>query len=285
MSRYYPKHPTYFTNVGSSFMPPAQVMVPGQYLLSPDKKYKLLLQEDANLAIFDQATGAAVWIADSNQPYSTSGPGSDFPLHVLMWGGLYLYDPIRGRTWYTWDNTTDAEAGRYFLSLQNDANLVIVDIQALWSTNTSATFTPAAATATVLNPNQDMVVAAVYPAGEYKLIFQADGNLVVYDKDMKATWNSGTHNTGATRAVMQSDGNFVIYDGAGKAVWHTSTYGHPGAYAQIQENGAFVIVKNVPIWARFGWAPEPVKPPRAVFYPDHSTGPFPLFGGIGWDFN
>ncbi|MCO8166851.1 putidacin L1 family lectin-like bacteriocin [Pseudomonas sp. 21LCFQ02] len=284
MAIYYPENPQYFTSVGSPYLPPLQVMTPGQFLLSPNGNYKLLLQDDGNLAIYDQTNGATAWIADTNQPYSTTGSLRDFPTHVLMNAGLYLYDPSRGRVWYTNNPAIPANVESMHLSLQNDGNLVVIDVKALWSSDTGANFTPVAADATVLNPDQAMVVGASYPAGAYQLIFQADGNLVVYDQSMTAVWHSHTFNSGATQAVMQADGNFVLYNAAGEAVWNTGTYGNPGAYAQLQANGAFVIVKNTPVWARFGWQPTPVRPPRRVFYPDHSKGPLPLFGGIGWDF-
>ncbi|MBD8592344.1 putidacin L1 family lectin-like bacteriocin [Pseudomonas sp. CFBP 8758] len=284
MAAYYPKNTVHFANVGAPYLPPRNVMVPGQYLLSQDKRYSLVLQEDANLAIYDQTNGATVWIADGTQAYSSTVPLKDMPLHVLMYGGLYLYDPIRRRTWHTRDSTSVAQSERYHLCMQNDGNLVIVDIQAVWSSDTSATFTPAAVNSTVLNPDIQMEVGTPYPAGEYKLYFQGDGNLVVYNRNGQSVWNSETDGKGATKAIMQGDGNFVLYTNDGKAVWSTKTQGNPGAYAQIQENGAFVIVKNIPMWARFGWQPAPVKPPRKVFYPDHSKGPLPLFGGIGWDF-
>ncbi|KTB72916.1 MULTISPECIES: putidacin L1 family lectin-like bacteriocin [Pseudomonas] len=283
MPAYYPKHTDSFVQVGASKMPALQTLVQGQYLLSPNGKYQLLLQDDANLAIYDRETGKAVWIADGNQQYSqTVALEGPIGMHLLTNGNIYLYDPIRGRVWST-RNLYDA-IERTQLSIQDDGNLVVLDIRALWSSNGRLAFTPGAFDAKVLNADQSMQIAVPYPAGEFKLIFQADGNLVVYDRDMKAVWNAGTHNKGATRAVMQSDGNFVIYTDAGVAIWNTGTQGNPGAYAQIQSNGAFVIVQDKPVWARFGWAPEPVRPPRRVFYPDHSTGPLPLFGGVGWDF-
>ncbi|KWS92604.1 hypothetical protein [Pseudomonas syringae] len=252
MPAYYPKHTDSFVQVGASKMPALQTLVQGQYLLSPNGKYQLLLQDDANLAIYDRETGKAVWIADGNQQYSqTVALEGPMGMHLLTNGNIYLYDPIRGRVWST-RNLYDA-IERTQLSIQDDGNLVVLDIRALWSSNGRLAFTPGAFDAKVLNADQSMQIAVPYPAGEFKLIFQADGN-------------------------------FVIYTDAGIAIWNTGTQGNPGAYAQIQSNGAFVIVQDKPVWARFGWAPEPVRPPRRVFYPDHSTGPLPLFGGVGWDF-
>jgi hypothetical protein len=272
-----------FTQNGASLLPPRQAMSAGQYLLSPSGSYKLLLQPDGNLAIYDLTTGAAVWVANASQPYSNTVAPTGDALNFYVSNSAFLNDPLNGRQWIAPTGLTDeALWTRTHVSLQNDSNLVILDIQALWASNTSIPFTPGATEARVVNPNVAMQVDAVYPAGSYKLIFQGDGNLVVYDQNMTPTWFSGTANVGATQAVMQGDGNFVISNAAGQPIWYTGTGGFPGAYAQIQNNGNFVICYEKPLWARFGYTPTATAHP--VFYPDHSTGPFPLFGGIGWDY-
>jgi pseudomonalisin len=64
----------------------------------------------------------------------------------------------------------------------------------------------------------------------FKLIFQADGNLVLYVIDdaslpvditqgqySRAVWATGTNGMGAVRCVMQADGNLVLYTGTIKA--------------------------------------------------------------------
>ena len=276
-----------FTQIGASILPPQQMMTAGQYLLSPSGYYKLLMQADGNLALYDLTTGIAVWVANESQPYSVTTTGKYVGVFTCMDRNFMVVDELRGRRWGATNSAGALYEGlqnRAHLSVQNDSNLVVLDIQALWASNTSIPFTPGATEAKVLNPNMAMQVDAVYPAGAYKLIFQADGNLVVYDQNMAPVWFSGTANIGATQAVMQGDGNFVISNAAGQPLWYTGTSGFPGAYAQIQDNGNFVICREVPLWARFGYTPTPPRAPRAVFYPDHSTGPLPLFGGIGWDF-
>jgi hypothetical protein len=259
-------NPRPFTQVGASLLPPLQSMTAGQYLLSPNGNYKLLFQPDGNLAMYDLTTGIAVWVADNNQPYSTTGPlGPYIPQEVYMNGTLYLDDQVRSRQWMptlSADARFEGLTTRAHLSLQNDSNLVIIDIQALWASNTAIPFTPGATEARVLDPSVSMTVDAEYVAGAYKLIFQGDGNLVVYDQNMAPVWFSGTANIGATQAVMQGDGNFVISNAAGQPLWYTGTGGFPGAYAQIQANGNFVIAYQVPIWARFGFVPTAPRVPK-----------------------
>jgi hypothetical protein len=93
------------------------------------------------------------------------------------------------------------------------------------------------------------------PDGRYRLIFQTDGNLVIYRPDNAPIWWTGTNGIAPKVAVMQGDGNFVIYDSANNAAWHTFTYGNPGAYLSMQNNGAFVITSAA--GARLWGSPVP----------------------------
>ena len=66
------------------------------------------------------------------------------------------------------------------------------------------------------------------PDKKHYLIFQGDGNLVVYriaGTAADAVWNTGTNKSLAgamafgTKAVFQMDGNLVVYDSKNRAVW------------------------------------------------------------------
>jgi hypothetical protein len=57
--------------------------------------------------------------------------------------------------------------------------------------------------------------------GGYWLVWQSDGNLVLYSNPGEAVWASYTMNRGRTLR-LQSDGNMVIYNGSGQAVWASS---------------------------------------------------------------
>src|SRR4030043_726283 len=46
--------------------------------------------------------------------------------------------------------------------------------------------------------------------GKYKLVLQGDGNLVAYDSQGKALWNSNTLGRGALECVMQGEGNLLL---------------------------------------------------------------------------
>ena len=96
-----------------------------------------------------------------------------------------------------------------------------------------------------------------YPTGHewkvctnYKLIFQTDGNLVVYNPSGKAVWDSKTNNKNGKILAMQSDGNLVIYTSSYKAIWSSKTHGHSGSTLAIQDDGNVVIYdsSDKPIW-------------------------------------
>ncbi|XP_020489333.2 B-type lectin plumieribetin [Labrus bergylta] len=57
--------------------------------------------------------------------------------------------------------------------------------------------------------------------GEYKAIFQDDGNFVVYG--WKPVWSSDTAGSDALRVCMQADSNLVMYNKCDEPKWHTNT--------------------------------------------------------------
>ena len=86
-------------------------------------------------------------------------------------------------------------------------------------------------------------------SGRYQLIYQSDGNLVLYDAGI-ALWS--TYTNGRTPGVveMQSDGNLVLYDGSGAPVWASGTAGYDGALLAVQNDGNVVIYsEGVAVWA------------------------------------
>lgn len=107
-----------------------------------------------------------------------------------------------------------------------------------------------AAEAVIVSPGNEMVVNHPYksPNGVYSIIFQSDGNLVVYKGSnytwQNSLWSSGTDVKKGKHAVLQGDGNFVIYDGliaaGGKAVWDSRTAGKAPS-ATISDTGVFAV--------------------------------------------
>ncbi|MFD9411016.1 FG-GAP-like repeat-containing protein [Streptomyces sp. NPDC059989] len=80
-----------------------------------------------------------------------------------------------------------------------------------------------------------------FSSGNSNLVMQADGNLVLYTKDKKPLWATGTNKHPGAVARMQSDGNFVVYEADGKtALWSSKTT-TPYSYAVLQPRGVLVI--------------------------------------------
>ena len=89
----------------------------------------------------------------------------------------------------------------FMLNPQSDGNLVLYrksNGQALWATGTDRR-----------NVRQT--------------IFQADGNLVVYNTSNQPVWASGTDRKGGAKLVVQDDGNVVMYNSQNQSLWATNT--------------------------------------------------------------
>ena len=79
------------------------------------------------------------------------------------------------------------------------------------------------------------------PDGNYRLVMQSDGNLVLYNTSSSPVWASGTSGTAGRTAAFQSDGNLVIYAADGSSTWNSGTNGHPCSALYVQNDGKVVI--------------------------------------------
>ncbi|MET0284352.1 MAG: hypothetical protein ABW352_07775 [Polyangiales bacterium] len=94
------------------------------------------------------------------------------------------------------------------------------------------------------------------PNRQYKLIWQWDGNLVLYEGASEWLWDiqkdTKKSNQGG-RMVMQTDGNLVSYDPSNRPLWSSKTQGKPGAFLAVQDDGNVVIYAKdscKALWAR-----------------------------------
>ncbi|HEY3093064.1 MAG TPA: matrixin family metalloprotease [Vicinamibacterales bacterium] len=80
------------------------------------------------------------------------------------------------------------------------------------------------------------------PNRRFRLIYQGDGNLVLYDDvERSAPWSSGTAGLTTGQAVMQTDGNFVIYDGSNQPRWMSGTASNANPRLVLQVDGNLVV--------------------------------------------
>jgi hypothetical protein len=100
-----------------------------------------------------------------------------------------------------------------------------------------------------LTANQTLVSAN----RRYRLLYQTDGNLVLYDDvDRTAPWATNTGGASVGRAELQGDGNFVLYDGQNAARFASNTPGNPNSRMVLQNDGNLVIYASngQPVWDR-----------------------------------
>ena len=87
------------------------------------------------------------------------------------------------------------------------------------------------------------------PGSASRLIYQADGNLVVYSS-RGAIWHSATAGSSPGMLAMQGDGNLVLYNAGGQPIWSSGTNTYPGAYVTLDDAGGFRVVseQGVTVW-------------------------------------
>jgi hypothetical protein len=100
---------------------------------------------------------------------------------------------------------------------------------------------------TILHPNDSVTSTD----GRYLLLYQSDGNLVLYDEGGAGLWSTGTEGTGPGTATMQGDGNLVVYDRDRNPVWASGTDGFANARLIIQDDGNGVIYESsgIAVWS------------------------------------
>lgn len=259
-----------FTKNGESYIPPFEYLSPGQYIDSPNKRYRLSVQTDGVVAIYNGSN--PIWVANRQAANSSETYNNYYPVtKFLNEYQVILQDGTKKRHWVSITSELENKNDLYstYAYLQDDGNLVSVAFRKLWSTNLSTLINPFDSSAISLLPGTDLEPGRFYSAGDAKLVFQGDGNLVFYGKDNSVLWASYTHNKGAVRAVMQTDGNFVIYNSNGLALWNTNTAGHEGAYLHIHADGTLSVVSQKLVWASFGFTPyrKPPKPKVSLYGP------------------
>lgn len=97
--------------------------------------------------------------------------------------------------------------------------------------------------------NRELQVGKYYVSNNQKfvLVFQGDGNLVLYryDKAKKrayeALWHTQTHGNSGARCILQADGNFVIYNKNMKPLWNSRSNGNRKAKLYIADDGEVYI--------------------------------------------
>lgn len=86
-------------------------------------------------------------------------------------------------------------------------------------------------------------VAYLSPDGNYKLSFQTDNNLVIYDKNGRAVWHTNTVSSSNSYLKFQSDGNLTIYE-LTDLKWESGTFGG-GQYLVFNNKGQLLTLNDM----------------------------------------
>ncbi|MEV4813065.1 hypothetical protein [Micromonospora avicenniae] len=86
------------------------------------------------------------------------------------------------------------------------------------------------------------------PGGSWRtnrltLALTTDGNVVLSDQGRRV-WSAQTSGKGADQLVFQEDGNLVLYTRGMATIWSTRTDGHNGAILVLQNDGNVTISQN-----------------------------------------
>jgi hypothetical protein len=210
-------------------------------IISSNQRYFLNFDGLGNLHLTKKGNPAVQMWANSTERVLT-------PRCVMQADGNFvIYNLVQNTP--AWSSNTYGNANAKLI-LQDDGNMVIyrTDGTAVWATNTAQP--PGNYTQFCCDTNIPIGTRKPSPNGQYYLICQTDGNLVLYKNNGTAIWSSNTFGQTVTKCVMQTDGNLVLYN-QNAAVWYSNTPGNQNAFLALQDDGNLVIytVTGVAIWA------------------------------------
>ena len=219
----------------SASMADGQVLLAGEWLMSPDRTHGLTLQADGNLVAYGPRS-RVLW---SSHTYGN--PGAVFTVQPDGNAVVYAAD---GRA--LWHAGTYGNPGAV-LRVQNDGNVVLYrsNGSAAWYTGWDRT---SLSSDQSLTRGQQITSAN----GRYSLVLQPDGNAVVYAADGRPLFFTGSY--GAYQLTLQSDGNLVAYSGVGQPLWNSDTWREGRTRLDVQDDGNVVLYRadGTPAWYS-GW--------------------------------
>lgn len=214
---------------GTDRMTHNQSLAPGEWLMSPNRRYGMAFQPDDNLVVYGP-NRPALWSSDTyGNPGATFTLANDREMIVTARDGRGLWrSGVVGR----------GSDGAELLRLQDDGNAV------LYRSDGSAQWYPGWDHAgmrggEVLLPGQRITS----PGGRYYLTLQADGNAVLYAANGKPVWFNGRY--GTATLTFQTDGNLVAYRSSWpRVLWNTDTWRAGPSRLQVQDDGNVVIYRG-----------------------------------------
>lgn len=250
---------------------PGQGLQAGQRIYSDNGQYFAQMQTDGNFVVYT-LSGTALWSTN------TVGQGADWAV-MQSDGNFVLYNQATGKAIWS-SNTTYQRPG--FAAITDYGQWIVFSNVPLWASNTSDHSNPPPGDAVFFGQGVALKQNTYYTAGQYKLIYQNDGNVVIYNPT-KAIWATNTANRGAAYAGFYTTGVFYVMTAAqlsnsANGMGYTTLFGTTtpspstysisewnSTYGAMQADGNFVIY--IPV--REFSSPSPYAP--AEVYSSNST--------------
>lgn len=212
--------------------PQGTVLRAGDSLTSTNGSFRIVMQGDGNLVLY--AGSLPLW-----HTHTSGHPGA---FAVLQGdGNLVIYSASNQPLRFT---GTQGNPGAT-LQVGDDGNLLLLSASGgiLWQTGTSQTPTPPTPPPTPPTPQGtvwrvgDSLTSG---NGNYRMVMQGDGNLVLY-AGSRPLWHTHTSGNPGAYAVLQGDGNLVIYSASSQPLRFTGTQGNPNATLVLDDDGNLVL--------------------------------------------
>ncbi|HVG92512.1 MAG TPA: RHS repeat-associated core domain-containing protein, partial [Alphaproteobacteria bacterium] len=178
-----------------------------------------------------------------------SGAAVQANYHALMQtdGNFALLNSAGTSVWATGTAATNAAS----IFMQDDGNLVTYIFR--WQAGVYAAPTPGSYPSSSCSIGTYLVAGQMLPSGkcivsphgQYFLLMNTDGNFFIYDwAHGTGTWGPGTQGHPGAYAIFQTDGNLVVYDVNGTALWNSGTSGTYAERLDLNDDGRIIIWKS-----------------------------------------
>jgi hypothetical protein len=216
----------------------------GDSRTSRNGRYRLLMRRDGNLVLYRSRRGKH---RHSRAVWSTQTGGHRGAYGVMQADGDFVvYSRARDALYATGTKAPNGHAIRPRLMVRGNGSVVVLQD---WSKQawTSASGDKLLTTGQVLHPGQSRRSAN----GQYQLLMQGGGNLVLSDAARNVLWSSQTGGNPGAWTAMQPDGNLVVYSADRRPLYSTATKAGEGSHLLVQDDGNAVLYSgsNEPQWA------------------------------------
>jgi YD repeat-containing protein len=178
-----------------------------------------------------------------------SGVAPQANYHALMQtdGNFVLLNSAGTSVWSTGTGATNAAS----IFMQDDGNLVTYIFR--WQAGVYAAPSPGPFPSSSCSIGTYLVAGEILPSGkcivsphgQYFLLMNTDGNFFIYDwAHGTGTWGPGTQGHPGAYAIFQTDGNLVVYDVNGTALWNSGTSGTFAERLDLNDDGRIIIWKS-----------------------------------------